>query len=40
VWWYPQFDHAVDADVLLEKLIEVRTDCLNNLGMEDPPNPG
>ena len=40
VWWYQQFDHASDADVLLEKLIEVRSDCLNNLGMEDPPNPG
>ena len=40
IWWYPQFDHADDANILMEKFIEVRNDCLDNLGMSDPPNPG
>ena len=40
VWWYPQFDHTEDANVALDKLIAVRNDCIDNLGMADPPNPG
>ena len=40
VWWYPKFDHETDANVLLDKLIPIRADCVYNLGMSDPPNPG
>ena len=39
VWWDKKFDHAMEADVLVDKLISVRRDCLDNLGMQDPPNP-
>jgi len=40
VWWDPQFDHEADAQPLYEILNLIRDDCLNNLGMADPPNPG
>ena len=40
IWWDPKFDHAYDTRPLLEKLISVRNDCLENLKMSDPPNPG
>ena len=39
VWWDAKFDHRSDADIIFRHLKEVRQDCLNNLGMEDPPNP-
>ena len=39
IWWDPKFDHKEDAYLLLEKLIAIREDLLNNLGMADPPNP-
>ena len=39
VWWDPIFDHADDIPYILEKLIFIRNDCLENLGMSDPPNP-
>merc|ERR1719334_420114 len=40
IWWDPKFDHAEDAKKLADILIYVRNDCLMNLGMADPPNPG
>ena len=39
IWWDPKFDHREDAYLLLEKLMAIREDLLNNLGMADPPNP-
>ena len=39
IWWDPKFDHKEDAYLLLEKLMAIREDLLNNLGMADPPNP-
>merc|ERR1712223_239679 len=40
IWWDPKFDHESNAQPLFEILNLVRDDCLNNLGMADPPNPG
>ncbi len=40
IWWYPQFDHAADAQWLITRLDEVRDLSLNDFGMQDPPNPG
>jgi len=39
IWWDPKFDHSYDTSSLFEKLIMIRNDCLDNLGMADPPNP-
>jgi len=39
VWWEPQFDHADDAQLITTQLKAIRRDCLDNLGMLDPPNP-
>lgn len=39
IWWDPIFDHTADAAVMLEQLNAIRTDCLDNLAMTDPPNP-
>jgi len=40
IWWDPKHDHLADAEPLADILIGVRDDCLSNLGMKDPPNPG
>ena len=40
IWWDPAFDHADDAPQMFEWLKQVRRDCLDNLDMADPPNPG
>jgi len=39
VWWASQFDHFDDTPVMFELLDAIRDDCINNLGMRDPPNP-
>ncbi len=39
VWWDNDWNMAADADILLDSMIRYRTDCLNDLGMADPPNP-
>ncbi|MFT6806940.1 MAG: hypothetical protein ACJA01_000158 [Saprospiraceae bacterium] len=39
IWWDPAFDHAADAHILFQRLSDMREDCLNNLNMQDPPNP-
>ena len=39
VWWDPKFDHEEDATWLLNRLDDVRCRSLNDLGMQDPPNP-
>ena len=39
IWWYPPFDHQQDANTMFNWLNEIRTDCLETLGMSDPPNP-
>merc|ERR1719348_88284 len=39
IWWDPAYDHYADAVSIADKLLVVRTDCLDNLGMRDPPNP-
>jgi len=39
IWWDPRFDHTTDAPILFEILEDIREDCLNNLSMQDPPNP-
>ncbi|MCP4758915.1 MAG: hypothetical protein GY894_01405 [Planctomycetes bacterium] len=38
VWWAPQFDHDADAQIMFEQFGAIRDDCINNLGMHDPPN--
>ena len=40
IWWYPQFDHAADAEVILDRLERVRCNAIQFLDMRDPPNPG
>jgi hypothetical protein len=40
IWWDPAYDHSADAEPLADILISIRDDCLSNLGMMDPPNPG
>jgi len=40
VWWEKQYDHEEDARGLLATLSQCREDCLSNLSMADPPNPG
>lgn len=39
IWWDPRFDHAADAPIMAAQLIEIRRDCIDDLGMADPPNP-
>ena len=39
VWWDRKYNHQEDARGLIDKLVTVRRDCLDNLGMADPPNP-
>jgi hypothetical protein len=39
IWWDSQFDHTADAPIMFKQLNAIRDDCLNNLGMQDPPNP-
>ena len=34
VWWDKKFDHRHEANVLVNKFIEVREDCLGNLNMQ------
>ena len=40
IWWDPAHDHSADAEPLADILTSIRDDCLSNLGMMDPPNPG
>ena len=40
IWWANKYDHYYDADLILSVLASTREDCLTNLGMFDPPNPG
>ena len=40
IWWDPKFDHSGDLDYMFQRLNEIRTDCIDNLAMADPPNPG
>jgi len=40
IWWEKKFDHEEDARTLLSTLSQIREDCLSNLDMADPPNPG
>ncbi len=40
IWWYPDvFDYSADTQTMFEYLKLVRDECLNNLNMQDPPNP-
>ena len=39
IWWDSQFDHTADAPIMFEQLNAIRDDCIDNLGMRDPPNP-
>ena len=40
IWWDPAAaDHSGDLSTLFGWLKDIRQDCLNNLGMQDPPNP-
>ena len=40
VWWQPPFDHADDAELILDRLETVRCNAIFYLSMRDPPNPG
>ena len=39
VLWDPDFDHTSETDIMFEQFNAVRDDCINNLGLSDPPNP-
>ncbi len=39
VLWDPDFDHNSETEIMFEQFNAVRDDCINNLGMSDPPNP-
>ena len=39
VWWDSKFDYQADAEIIFKHLKKIRQNCLQNLGMEDPPNP-
>jgi len=39
IWWDPRFDHDGDTELMFRLLNAIREDCLDNLGLEDPPNP-
>jgi hypothetical protein len=39
VWWDNDFDYTAEADVLLDQMIAYKSICLNELNMENPPNP-
>lgn len=39
IWWDPRFDHAADAVAMFDQLHRIRRECLDELGMADPPNP-
>ncbi|MEM7036575.1 MAG: hypothetical protein AAF570_06295 [Bacteroidota bacterium] len=39
VWWDKNWNYATDADILLDSMLRYRTYCLNQLNMQDPPNP-
>ena len=38
VWWDNDFDYSAEVDVLLNQIIEYRTECLDVLNMMDPPS--
>jgi len=40
IWWYPQFDHEQDVEWMFAQLNDVRCRSLQDLAMQDPPNPG
>ena len=37
VWWDNDFDYSTEVDILLDQVIEYRTECLDVLNMMDPP---
>lgn len=39
IWWDPSFYHEGDLPIMFKRFKEIRTDCIKNLGMADPPNP-
>ena len=39
IWWDPEFEHEADLPTLFSWLEGIRKDCIENLGMSDPPNP-
>ncbi len=39
VWWDDQYDFQSDAEIIINTLVSIRTICLQEFGMEDPPNP-
>lgn len=39
IWWSPEFDHEGDVATMFQYLNQVRQDCIELYGMEDPPNP-
>lgn len=40
VWWDANFDHYEDAGEVIDDLMFIRDICLNENGLQDPPNPG
>ena len=40
IWWHPSFDHEADTAWLFDRLDDVRCRAIEELGMQDPPNPG
>jgi len=39
IWWDNNSDFSDDADIMLDKMLGYRENCLNDLNMQDPPNP-
>ena len=39
ILWDPDFDHNSETEIMFEQFNAIRDDCINNLGMSDPPNP-
>ncbi len=38
IWWDKDSDYSADANRILDILMSVRTETINDLGMQDPPN--
>jgi len=39
VWWDNDNDYTAEVDILLDQMIAFKTTCLNDLNMQNPPNP-
>ncbi|MCH8020593.1 hypothetical protein IH785_12100 [candidate division KSB1 bacterium] len=40
IWWDAKYDHDIDAGFVLDSLLSIQAISLNELGLQNPPNPG